>query len=71
MEWIKVENDLPKKFPVMVLNGACYKPDGSLDYMWLATKIGKEKGRYYAWTDGLNKIYEVTHWMPLPEPPNP
>ena len=60
-EWISVEDELPSSHSGSVL---------------MATKHGVAEGHFlenkwcqYRWSCSLGKE-EVTHWMPLPEPPN-
>ena len=62
--WIKVSKRKPgKNTTVMVWLGwvdvATYKPKypGRKGYVW------------YAEPAGMNPVFVVTHWMPLPEPP--
>ena len=57
MEWISVNDDLPEEGLVVVICGANFGVSlGSLDTdVWVAT--------------GLTPKGPITHWMPLPNPP--
>lgn len=61
--WISVEERLPPRcqMDVLVYTKGIFRYDMKIYF-------GKNKG---GWGDGCNKgqPYEVTHWMPLPEPP--
>lgn len=64
MEWISVNDRLPESsVPVLIYFNRC---GGDIDL-----------GRYHTsgnmpfWSIGAYQLgYEVTHWMPLPDPPN-
>jgi uncharacterized protein DUF551 len=62
MEWISVNDELPSEFTRVLIScneGIC---GGKLTYgTWQCDPIGSYAG------DGC--VFEVTHWMPLPEPP--
>lgn len=66
MEWISVKERMPEKFQLVI--GFCksnyypidileYRPNEQTEESWLASD------------DTLLSEYDVTHWMPLPEPP--
>jgi len=71
MEWISVKDKLPKEE---------YKTNSMGSYYFsekLLVKQGKRKikcwfkprnGRFYS-VAGANEVVNITHWMPLPEPP--
>lgn len=66
MKWISVKDKLPEKHPL-------YKGEWSEHDVLILTefhyKIGRTKND--KWIDMENKpIKNVTHWMPLPAPPN-
>lgn len=59
MEWIKVEDELPEKLS----NVLVYGMDGMPYTAWA---FYSSESRFV----GRNEFYDnVTHWMPLPEPP--
>lgn len=70
--WISVKEQLPENDdPTVVTNNI----NSWKDHTWLVRgiKLDPKKpdikdGEYCAW-DGFNKIWGVTHWMPLPDPP--
>lgn len=65
MNWINIENELPKELvEVIVFEKGRFK---SLDVFYLA--MINEEG---LWVETLDDeiLKNVTHWMPLPEPPN-
>ena len=68
MEWISVKDKLPddcfeKLCYLIASNGEKYIKSSHLN--------PAKKGFYVEYTkDGYAPIEEVTHWMPLPEPPN-
>jgi len=58
-EWISVEDELPKhmRYCLVCVRG----------FVEMARLSPEEKPR---WTDFLGRqLYEVSHWMPLPKPP--
>jgi hypothetical protein len=79
MKWISVKDELPKEFETVIIAGKPYtnmgilfsvgmrfgeewvKPDDSFDWFEFETCQTDCMG------DFSNE--EVTHWMPLPEPP--
>lgn len=60
MEWISVKNELPKKMEYVLLYDSKYH----------VTHIGArvDNGYYISLTMDQSRI-NITHWMPLPEPP--
>lgn len=59
MKWIKVEDKIPEKnVEVLVTNGERVKAAE-----WC--KRTDRDGYHFMWTTMKN----ITHWMPLPEPP--
>jgi len=56
-EWISVKDRLPGDYAVLVSGGVAYYADG----VWYTVT-----GFTYP---GVPIRWEVTHWMPLPEPP--
>ena len=60
MEWIKVKDRLPE-FNEEVL---AYTPDGAI---WMADYDPEDDG--WKTTDNYQLLEDVTHWMPLPDPP--
>ena len=70
MEWISVKDRIPNdEIPVLVTYKS-FVNDELLSDMIAA----KSKGKWY-WWDGTplcisdEVLVEITHWMPLPEPP--
>jgi hypothetical protein len=61
MEWIKIEDKQPEPgFPVLFYSQSCGVLRGIKSY----------GNRKIKWFQSSNKNYkDVTHWMPLPEPP--
>jgi hypothetical protein len=56
MDWLKVEDKAPPEFEDVLL--------------WTGWSItGYRVGISFYSEDGVNPIFQVTHWMPLPEPP--
>ena len=60
MEWISVKDRLPERLDVVIVQGgiAYYLPD---EEAWMTITGERWPGRPIVWN--------VTHWMPLPEPP--
>jgi hypothetical protein len=73
MEWISVEDRLPAEFDTIlfvanegksiVCCGEYVRGAHDFDHIWL------DRLRADAYCDPA-EAYNVTHWMPLPEPPN-
>lgn len=60
MEWISVKDDLPKKRTRVLVS------DGQL----VTQAIINHRGDWANWYTIDNEYFnDVTHWMPLPEPP--
>jgi len=60
-KWISVEERLPEKVCVCVVN--YLDEDGDYDYAFMGYEVNE-------WWDNDNyKVDSVTHWMPLPTPP--
>lgn len=72
-EWISVDDDLPKKITnkVIVLCKNGYIGYGHYEnYMGDQTWYNLESGKPFTYWDLEDlESYEVTHWMPMPEPP--
>ena len=58
MEWIKVEDRLPEAG----VNVFIYESDGMME-------IGEYNVDHWIESIEYRLRYDVTHWMPLPEPP--
>jgi hypothetical protein len=58
MEWISVEDKMPEPDRLVIVKGgvAVFRKWG----VWI-TMTGRDSGKPIQW--------DVTHWMPLPEPP--
>lgn len=56
MEWISVKDRLPKK---------------ETNVMFFSTKDGIYiyNTSYVTWITAIDRIHGITHWMPLPSPP--
>ena len=72
MEWISVKDRLPE-IPV---NGYAHvtviATDGEMAFPALYERAVLKRGTFYRWKDVWNRIYDgnhITHWMPLPDPP--
>lgn len=66
MEWINVQDNLPSEFiPILVSDG---------NYVYLSEIMYwiDEERKNPAFCDQRNglTLSEITHWMPLPEPPS-
>ena len=67
--WISVKDKLPDEgVQVLTINNPTQQhPEYKLDYI---VKFYKAYPELYIWARRLcNEYEEVTHWMPLPEPP--
>ena len=74
MEWVKTSERLPEaNVPVLVL---FYNGDirvGLIEWEYPSFEETYEAFRYWddAYNEGADWQYnDITHWMPLPEPPN-
>lgn len=63
--WISVDERLPSQFNQ---NGAMEGFDCLAYCGWVMSAVFTSEGFFTE--DGTNPIYSVTHWMPLPTPPN-
>jgi len=59
MNWIKVEDQMPKKECLAI----GYQNEIIIGY------IGKDAGGQFFCENDHEMLDKVTHWMPLPEPP--
>ena len=62
-EWIDVNERLPDKISNYLVH---YIHSYSTDDGYWALGIVYFNGSYFSWYDNA---YRITHWMPLPEPP--
>ena len=63
MEWISVEDRLPNKLDSCLV---FYNANLTKSHIRTATYLGDE----HFSTSGIQDYkYNITHWMPLPEPP--
>lgn len=60
-EWIRVKDRLPETWVEVLV----FVPDVGCEVAWLCGSTGFWR---WVWT-GESIINDVTHWMPLPEPP--
>lgn len=69
MDWISVEDRLPEKERVVLGYGhSAYNPDANVSVIVLWRDEGTEQGGY--WIDPVEEwVWNITHWMPLPDPP--
>lgn len=68
-EWISVEDGLPDyNYEVLVL-----KSNGLIVVMSYHAPFdfGKRKFHWWAFGKWIDQHSQVTHWMPLPDPPKP
>ena len=63
--WVRCEEDMPKEMKVVVTYG---KGCVSFGYYMLLYDYDTDK-EVCEWVDTHSNRMEVTHWMPLPEPP--
>ena len=62
-EWIRVDEELPPDgADVLVYVDCC--GEGYI------TAMNYDRGRWYNSVMNCFTCYEITHWMPFPEPPN-
>lgn len=68
MEWISVEDRLPGIGLVLVADedGFICVGNYEIKHDGPAWRIGNDE---VSWDFDYNLEYEVTHWMPLPDPP--
>jgi hypothetical protein len=68
MEWIKVEDRLPNQEEQVI----AYVKGHPSPIQMLAYEGGVLK-TWYCWVEDndITEFYQVTHWVELPEPPNP
>lgn len=59
MQWINVKDKLPNDYIDVIV----YSKSGD-------TFVAKLLGKVYGWQSLSFINFTVTHWMPLPEPPN-
>ncbi|MBJ8369094.1 DUF551 domain-containing protein [Citrobacter cronae] len=58
MEWIKCSERMPSECSDVIVS------DGhDIGFMWFGG------GRWDSWHPGNSVSLQITHWMPLPEPP--
>ena len=70
MEWIKVKDELPAHGDVVLILAM-----GVTQYLTYTLEGNDEKSWFQPYyfeleSDLKLELYLVTHWMPLPEPPN-
>ena len=68
-EWISVQQELPKTGLVLVVNDSGDITVGSheIKHDGGCWRIGNDN---VSWDYDFNHDYDVTHWMPLPSPPD-
>lgn len=66
MEWISVEDRLPQNFEHVL----AYAIENE-DFPFLDARFFEASHYNGRWTECVDTcLIDVTHWMPLPEPPN-
>jgi len=60
-EWILIEDKLPDDKQNILAYG-----NGEMHFAWYQEK---NKGRTYEWDCDTYSANTITHWMPLPNPP--
>lgn len=64
MQWISVKNRLPKYSQYVIVNSSETIP------IFMARRISTNvNGEEWMVFGSCRRIYSITHWMPLPEPP--
>lgn len=66
-KWISVKDRLPDTTDVYLVN-AVHRYNKSDGYRSVQVRLFFEDDDVNHWL-GLPDLYEITHWMPLPEPP--
>jgi len=72
MQWVSVKDRLPGEGAILVTNR-----NDSKSHIWIANGIFEDAnkpsivdGKYCAFDHmSMQKLWGITHWMPLPEPP--
>lgn len=62
--WINIHDRLPDNEQYVIAYCQNY-PNNFVSMV----RFEKNKNGYYFWNDALDKKGNVTHWMPLPNPP--
>jgi len=67
MHWVAVSERLPE----INCNVLAYKSSGLITQMSFHASFDSGKRQFHWWGFGtwLNQHSQVTHWMPMPEPP--
>lgn len=72
MEWISVNDKLPTDEDswryFICMTTATGRSKGVIPMRWDVTKVRGKIVRRWKW-EGRISPWEVTHWMPLPDPP--
>lgn len=69
MEWIKCSDRLPELANDIHSNSVLVFTGRFIRVGWLIDINGCVGTPEYEWWNGLGPLINVTHWMPLPEPP--
>ncbi len=75
-EWISVEERLPEEnHRALITNNINARTrQGQMSHLWIGFIIKASDptltGEYVSYGGGDRWIQNITHWMPLPEPPN-
>lgn len=64
-EWINIDEKLPDDDQYII--GYCQNYPVNFVSM---VRFEKQKNSHYFWNDALDQKANVTHWMPLPDPPS-
>jgi len=73
-KWISVKDRLPEDGQQVIIfifveNGAVSERGTSSDYKDMKIAHHQPSNRWYSYDNGMVSSHAVTHWMPLPEPP--
>lgn len=62
MNWIPVSEHLPDDDTIVLVH-----VPGASEPVWIGFYVSEYDD--WVWAEGATIVEEVTHWMPLPEPP--
>lgn len=68
-EWISVKDRLPEGRNVLVTNNInALDAHGDMSHIWIGFVTHAIDGTYVSFDDGDNEVFNITHWMFLPNP---